>query len=254
MKVVIVEDEITAAENLTYLVNKIDASIEILTVLDSVKLAVDYFSKPTEAQLVFMDIHLADGISFEIFEQVSLNIPIVFTTAYDQYAIKAFKVNSVDYLLKPVNEEELSQAINQFKNQNVSDSSANESNIQGLLELLQTKSKSYKTTYLVHHRDELLPIKTEDLAYFYIETGIVKGVTFNNKSYMIDKKLEDIENELDPDMFHRINRQFVVNRNAVANIKFYFNGKLIMNVNPPAKERIVVSKAKASEVKNWLNM
>lgn len=252
MKVVIIEDEIAASENLAYLLHSIDSNIEILTVLDSVKSAVSYFSNSHEAELVFMDIHLADGISFEIFDQVEINTPIVFTTAYDQYAIKAFKVNSIDYLLKPINEEELSDAIDQFNSQ-ISNDSYSSNKIDGLLELLQTKNKTYKTTYLIHHRDELLPIKTEDFAYIYIETGMVKGVTFTNKKYTIDKKLEEIERELNPELFHRVNRQYIINKNAIANIKFYFNGKLIINVNPPAPERIVASKAKASEVKNWVN-
>lgn len=252
MKVVIVEDEIAASENLAYIINNIDPNIEILTVLDSVKTSVAYFSKKIEADLVFMDIHLADGISFEIFDQVDLKVPIVFTTAYDQYAIKAFRVNSVDYLLKPINEEELSEAINKFKKVS-KDNQIDTNQIEGLMHLIQTKNKSYKSTYLVHQRDELLPIKTKDIAYFYIETGIVKGVTFTNKPYIIDKKLEDIESELDPQFFHRINRQFIINKNAVANVKFYFNSKLIININPPFSDRIVVSKAKATEVKNWLN-
>lgn len=252
MKVVIVEDEIAASENLAYLINAIDSNIEILTVLDSVKSSVDYFSKGTEAELVFMDIHLADGISFEIFDQVTLDIPVIFTTAYDQYAIKAFKVNSIDYLLKPINEEELSESIDKFKSK-LNEGQSSNNQLEGLMQLLSIKNKSYKTTYLVHHRDELLPVKTEDLAYFYIDTGVVKGVTFTNKSYSIDKKLEDIERELNPELFHRINRQFIVNRSAVANVKFYFNGKLILNVNPSFSERIVISKAKASEVKQWLN-
>ena len=253
MKVVIVEDEIAAAENLSYLINSIDPSIEIVTVLDSVKASVEYFSKTNDTALVFMDIHLADGISFEIFDQVSLNVPIIFTTAYDEYAIKAFKVNSVDYLLKPINEEELAEAINKVKDKSL-ENTPKANHLEGLMQLLETKNKSYKSTYLVHHRDELLPIKTEDIAYFYIETGIVKAVTNSNKPYIIDKKLEDIESELNPALFHRINRQFVVNRNAVANIKFYFNGKLILNVNPSSSERIVISEAKASEDKSWMNM
>lgn len=253
MKVVIVEDEIAASENLAYLINDIDPSIEVLAVLDSVKSSVDYFSGESEAELVFMDIHLADGISFEIFDQVELKIPIVFTTAYDQYAIKAFKVNSVDYLLKPISEEELREAINKFKSHS-KDSELGSNKLDGLMQLLQTKDKSYKSTYLVHQRDELLPVKTNDISYFYIETGIVKCVTLTNKTFIIDKKLEDIESELDPELFHRINRQFVINRNAVANIKYYFNGKLIINVNPPFSERIVASKAKASEIKNWMNL
>ena len=252
MKVVIIEDEIAASENLSYLISNIDSGIEVLTVLESVKEAVAYFSNPHEAQLIFFDIHLADGISFEIFDQVTLNIPIIFTTAYDQYAIKAFKVTSIDYLLKPINEEELSTAIKKFKEQIKIEQPVSRQ-IEGMLQLLQSKSKSYKTTYLVHQRDELLPIKTEDIAYFYIETSIVKAVTFNNKSYIIEKKLEDIELELDPSFFHRVNRQFIINKNAIVNIKFYFNGKLIININPPFSERIVASKAKAKEVKNWVN-
>ena len=252
MKVVIVEDEIAASENLEFILHAIDPAIEILKVVDSVKSAVAYFSKPTEAELVFMDIHLADGISFEIFEQVKINIPIVFTTAYDQYAIQAFKVNSIDYLLKPINEEELSEAINKFKNRSQQKEPLG-NQIQGMLELLQTKSKAYKTTYLVQKRDELIPIKTQDIAYFYIDTGLVKAVTFNKQAYIINKKLEDVEVELNPQNFHRINRQFILNRDAITNIKFYFNSKLIINVNPQFEERIVVSKAKANDVKNWMN-
>lgn len=252
MKVVIVEDEIAASENLTYLLDTIDSNIKILKVLDTVKASIEYFSEPTEAELIFMDIHLADGVSFEIFEKVHITTPIIFTTAYDQYAIKAFKVNSVDYLLKPLNEEELSEAIIKFKNSTNSASPVN-NQIQGMLELLQSKSKVYKATYLVQKRDELIPVKTEDIAYFYIDTGIVKAVTNDNQSYTITKKLEDIELELNPAYFHRVNRQFIINKTAVVNIKFYFNGKLIINLNPPSPERIVVSKAKAGDVKNWLN-
>lgn len=251
MKVVIVEDEIAASDNLIHLINSIDPSIEVLKVLDSVKASIEYFSNTNDADLIFMDIHLADGISFEIFEAITPAAPIIFTTAYDQYAIKAFKVNSIDYLLKPIDEEELENAIQKFKNESSKDKSNTQ--IDGLLELLQNKSKSYKKTYLVHHRDELLPIKTDDIAYFYIENSIVKGVTNTNKSYVIDKKLEDIENELNPNHFHRVNRQFIINKEAIANVKFYFNGKLVINIKPAFTDRIVISKAKASEVKNWIN-
>ncbi|WP_298900245.1 LytTR family DNA-binding domain-containing protein [uncultured Psychroserpens sp.] len=252
MKVVIVEDEIAASENLVYLLGKIDSEIDVLKTLDSVKSSVAYFSKHTEADLIFMDIHLADGISFEIFNQVELKTPIIFTTAYDQYAIQAFKVNSVDYILKPINEEELLEALEKF-NATFKSTKPASNDIDGLLQMLQTKTAQFKSTYLVQKRDELVPIKTTDIAYFYIETGIVKATTFSNQSYIINKKLEDIETELNPDNFHRINRQFIVNRASIVNIKFYFNGKLIVNVNPNFNERIVVSKAKSSEVKNWIN-
>ncbi len=252
MKIVIVEDELAASENLTYLLKNLNPNIEVLTVLDSVRSSVAYFSSRTEAELVFMDIHLADGLSFEIFDQVKINKPVIFTTAYDQYALKAFKVNSIDYLLKPVDEDELAKALTQFEVQSQLDSSPNVQ-MEGLLNLIKANSKTYKTTYLVSLRDQLIPIKTSSLAYLYIDTGIIKGITKDNKSYTIDKKMEDIENELDPAYFYRVNRQFIVHKDAIENIKYYFNGKLILNVLPIFKEQVVVSKAKSTAFKKWIN-
>lgn len=252
VKVIIVEDELAASDNLTYLLQELDSGIEVIKVLDSIRAAVSYFTGGTEAELVFMDIHLADGISFDIFDQVSINIPIIFTTAYDQYALKAFKLNSIDYLLKPIDDEELTGALKKFKNlPKITDASTLQ--MGALLDLIKNQGSNYKTTYLVHQRDEMIPVKTESISYFYIETGIVKGVTMENKSYVIDQKLEDIESELNPNQFIRINRQFILQKNAVANIKYYFNGKLIVNTNPPTKDRIIVSKAKATEFKKWVN-
>ncbi len=252
MKVVIVEDELAASENLTYLLHSIDNTIEVLKVIDSVKASVAYFSKPHEAELVFMDIHLADGISFEIFDNVTINIPVIFTTAYNQYALKAFKFNSIDYLLKPIDKDELADALEQFKVQTKQKGIADHQ-IKGLIDLVSGKAKTYKSTFLVGHRDQLIPIKTENIAYFRIDTGIVKGIISDNKSYVIDYKLEDLEEELDPEQFYRINRQFILSRNAIMNIKQYFDGKLIVVVNPVCDERIIVSKAKATEFKMWVS-
>ena len=252
MKVVIVEDEIAAAENLIHLLHSIDSSIEVLKTIDSVKAAVSYFSKTPEADLVFMDIHLADGISFQIFEQVDLKTPIIFTTAYDQYSIQAFQVNSVNYLLKPLQKEEISNAIDKYKaSQNSAQNSS--SDIEALMQMLGSSTTNYKSTYLLQKRDELIPVKTKDMAYIYIDSGIVKAITFENQSYVMNKKLEDIEAELNPQEFLRVNRQFILNKAAVTKIKFYFNGKLIVLTQPPSEERIVVSKGKASAVKEWLN-
>ncbi|MDC9723819.1 MAG: LytTR family DNA-binding domain-containing protein [Urechidicola sp.] len=252
MKVIIVEDEIAASENLAYLLNEIDSAIEIVTVLDSVKNAVNYFSKPTDADLVLMDIHLADGVSFEIFEQVELNIPIIFTTAYDQYAIKAFKVNSIDYLLKPIDQEELSDALTKFRNQKAPTSTSS-NQIEGLLSLLNTQKTSYKSTYLVTSKNEMKPVATENIAMLYIDMGVIKAITFDNKKYSIDSKLEDVETELNPKYFYRVNRQMILQKKAIESIEFYFNGKLIVNTNPLFNDRIVVSKAKATAFKNWMN-
>ncbi len=252
MKVLIVEDEIAASDNLKYLLNAIDPDIEVVTVLDTVKSCIAYFSKPSDAALIFMDIHLGDGLSFEIFDHVAVNIPIIFTTAYDEYALKAFAVNSIDYILKPVHQEELSKALDKFRNL-TNGQALSKTDIKDVLHLLKGQQKAYKANYLIAHRDELIPIKTEDIAYFYIDTGIVKVVTLKNKVFSMDKKLEDLEQELNPSLFDRANRQFIINRNAIAKIKTYFGGKLIVNVNPPTSERIVVSKARATQFKNWVN-
>lgn len=252
MKVVIVEDELAASENLVHLLNSIDDTIEVIKFLDSVKSAIVFFSKPHDAQLVFMDIHLADGLSFEIFDKVTINAPVIFTTAYDQYTLKAFKVNSIDYLLKPIDEDELSESLEQFETQKTEKKQPN-SQMEGLLNLIKSQNKAYKTTYLVNQRDQLIPLKTEKIAFFYIDTGVVKAVTFDNQSYLLDTKLEDIEHELDPNNFYRVNRQFIVRRDAITTIKYYFNSKLIVNVNPVHDERIIVSKAKAAEFKKWMD-
>ena len=251
MKVVIVEDEISAAENLIELLKIVAPDAEVVTTLDSVKKSVAYFQQDVPIDLVFMDIHLADGISFEIFDAVDLKIPVIFTTAYDQYALKAFKVNSLDYLLKPIDETELKAAIDQYQQQ------ANPKMEDGALEALRSlftqAPKKFRTTFLVNQRDGMIPIKTEDIAFFYIEDSIVYATTKKNQKVAIDKKLEEIEEELDPQQFKRVNRQFIVNREALVNIKYYFNGKLIVNTQPPAKERMVVSKARATDFKTWVD-
>jgi len=251
MKVIIVEDELAASDNLAYLLRSIEPEIEVIKVLDSVASSVKFLSQPNEAQLIFMDIHLADGISFEVFDQVKIDKPVIFTTAYDQYALKAFKVNSIDYLLKPIDDDELAKALKQFKEQK--NGGQTNDQMEGLLSLIKERTKTYKTSYLLNQRDQLVPLKTENIAYFHIDTGIVKVVSSDNRSFSMDTKLEDIEHELDPTVFFRINRQFIVNKNAISNIKFYFNGKLIVTVEPKHDERIIVSKAKATEFKNWMN-
>ncbi|WP_152286698.1 LytR/AlgR family response regulator transcription factor [Flavicella marina] len=252
MKVVIVEDEIAASDNLSHILKSIRPEIEILTVIDSVADAVDYFSEKNEASLVFMDIHLADGISFEIFEKTTIEVPIIFTTAYDQYAIQAFKVNSLDYILKPVSEEDIELALTKFEKTSFKNDSI-EDQLKGVLSIIQNSNTQYKLSYLIQKRDELIPIKVSDIAYFFIDTGVVKAVTFEKQSYTLNKKLETIELELDPSNFSRVNRQYILNKQAIDKLKFHFNGKLIVDVHPPAEERIIVSKLKASEIKAWLN-
>ena len=198
-----------------------------------------------------MDIHLADGISFEIFQQVPIRTPIIFTTAYDQYAIKAFKVNSIDYLLKPIAEEDLKHAIDKFRT--ITDHSSHQTQLTEVLEVLKGASKTYKSVYLVQQRDTLIPLSVDSIAYFMIENGIVKAVTEDTNSYTLDKKLEDLETELNPQLFFRANRQFIIQRKAIVNLQLYFNGKLILNIIPQPSETVIISKAKAPLLKNWIH-
>ena len=252
MKVLIVEDEVTAGEHLEFLLKSIDTDIQVLTILDSVKSSIAYLSQTNDAELIFMDIHLSDGISFEIFDELKIATPIIFTTAYDQYAMKAFKVNSIDYLLKPINKSELSQAIEQFKSVKLLEKPIN-NQIENIIASLGLEKKSFKSTYLAQKRDVFLPVKVVDIAYFYIDIGIVKAVTFDNTTFVINEKLEDIELEIDPKYFHRVNRQFILNKNAIIEIKSYFNGKLIVSVNPSFNDRIEISRAKVKIFKEWMN-
>ncbi|NER11840.1 response regulator [Leptobacterium flavescens] len=252
MKVLVIEDEQAAAENLIYLLKDLEPNIQILATIDSVAGSISYFNRGTEADLVFMDIHLADGISFEIFETAKVETPIIFTTAYDEYALKAFKVNSIDYLLKPIDKEELKESIDKFKSRQSSLTPANEQ-LQNVLNFINTQQRNYKSTYLVQQRDTLIPVSVDEIAYFCIDTGVVKAVSFQNTSYVIDKKLEDIEEELDPRNFFRANRQYIVQRKAIENVQLYFNGKLILNTIPKSEEQIVISKVKAPQLKEWIN-
>lgn len=251
MKVVILEDEKSAAENLIYHLSEIDHSIEVAMVIDTVSEAIDYSNTNPEIEIAFFDIHLADGNSFDIFQEVKINTPIIFTTAYDEYALKAFKVNSIDYLLKPIDKDELRETIEKFKSLNRSVKMPQE--FESVFEVLRKASKKYKSTFLVQQRDRLIPIDVIDIAYISIDTGIVRAFTFEDKSYIINEKLEDIEASLNPDKFFRTNRQFIVQKKSIQSLTVYFNGKLLLNIQPSPTEKIVVSKTKSPQIKNWLN-
>ena len=251
MKVVIIEDEKAAAENLKFLLRTVDSTIEVDRIIDTVSGAVDYFSQQNDIELAFFDIHLADGISFKIFDKVQIETPIIFTTAYDEYALKAFKVNSIDYLLKPIDEDELKEAMDKYRftNKKV----PMDSQLQQVLQILTTDRKMYKSTYLVQQRDTLIPLSVDDVAYFTIDAGIVKAISFDSKGYIMDENLENIEMELNPNQFFRVNRQFIIQRRAIENLQLYYNGKLILNVSPKTSDQIIVSKAKAPQLKKWIN-
>lgn len=252
MNIVIIEDEYAAAKNLVAILQEINPDIRIMSVIESVSDAVKWFGDGNNPDLAFFDIQLADDNAFQIFKKAKVNCPVVFTTAYNQYAIKAFKVNSIDYILKPVNRDAVRFALNKFLNLRDTVSSMNERKILSMLsDMITERTKRYKKTFLVHYKDRMIPVDVSEFAYFFIENGIVYGMT-GDKRYVIDQKLELLEEQLDPGKFFRANRQFIVSRKSIKDVGKYFSGKFSLNVKPEAPEKIVVSKARAPEIRKWL--
>lgn len=249
MKAVIVEDELIAAQSLQRLINQTDEDIEILTVLQSVEESIEWFSENTPPDLVFMDIHLADGSSFSIFEKVHVDCPIIFTTAYDEYSLKAFEVNSIDYLLKPINQKNLSRALGKLKNLTYRED--NKEQVAQLLAAMKESKQTFKSHFLIPHKDKLLPLAVDKIAYIFSEYKMAKLVTFNNLSFVLDSSLDEIFKSLDPSLFFRANRQFIVSHRAINDMSIWFNGKLSVNLSVTTPEKIIVSRAKVSEFKEW---
>jgi len=249
MKVVIVEDEIIAAQTLSRLIGEIRPDFDILTVLQTVEESVEWFSQHPAPDLVFMDIHLADGSSFGIFDRIEIDCPIIFTTAYNEYALEAFEVNGIDYVLKPINKTRLSQAIQKFGN--LTHKSGNSNLIAELAAALREKQNQHKTHFLIPHRDKLLPVAVENIACFNAELKIARVMTFDLQNYQIDYSLEELMKHLDPNQFFRVNRQYIVSHRAIRDLSVWFGGKLSVNLAVPTEERVIVSKARVSEFKAW---
>ena len=249
MKVLVIEDEALASKHLTGLLSEI-GDIEIKAQLDSIKSTVNWLAVHPTPDLIFMDIHIADGSAFKIFDLVEVDCPVIFTTAYDEYAIQAFKVNSIDYLLKPVTIEALEAALTKFKKISVQTDFRSE--LKMLLKSIKNE-KRYKTTLLVSAKgSRLIPLQTSDIACFYIENQIVKAITYDNKSYSIDHSLELLAEQLDPAMFYRANRQYIVSKNALRELDLWFNHRLSVHLKVPTPSKILVSKVKVTEFREWL--
>jgi len=251
MKALIIEDEHSAADNLRFLLQTVAPDIQIVQTIETVSDAIAYFKENNPYDLVFMDIHLADGNSFEIVREVEPRAPIIFTTAYDQYAIQAFKLNSIDYLLKPIREAELNHAILKFKGKHQS-TNVSSQQIEALLSLVNTPQKKFRQSFLVQKKETYIPIASRDFAYFFIKNGVVKGTTQDKQTYSFSEKLEDLENDLDLNSFFRANRQYLIQRSAIQSLQTYFNGRLVVNVRPSVQDPIIVSKANAPRLKEWL--
>lgn len=247
-KVVIIEDEKLNADRLKRLIKAVRPRIEVLAVLDSVAESVLWLNLNPSPDLVFMDIKLSDGLSFEIFDKIKIQCPIIFTTAYDEYAVKAFKYNSIDYLLKPIDQEELQIAMERletFQNDCYSKS------IDGLLSYL--KPKEYRSRFLLSYRDGYKSVLVDDIAYFYSELKVTWAQLYSGNKEVIPQTLEELEGELNPKFFFRANRQYIIHIDAVLHIHNYFNGKLKLVLKKNTDAEIIVSRDKAGQLKEWMN-
>jgi len=250
MKTLVIEDEILAARHLISVLNEV-GNIEVIDILDSIKSSVLWFETHQLPDLVFMDIHIADGSAFKIFDRVDITCPIIFTTAYDEYAIKAFKVNSIDYLLKPITTEAVEKAIAKMKT--LSATNDFQSDIRQLIVSLK-QEKSYKTHFLVSVKGgKMTPLLASDIAYIYIDSGMVIAKTFDGKSYNLDFTLDELAAKLNPIDFFRANRQFIIAKNSVKEVDFWFNNRLSINLKIVVPEKILISRTRVSEFREWFD-
>jgi DNA-binding LytR/AlgR family response regulator len=251
LKVLIVEDEPLAAAQLAVLLSGIRQECEILAICDTIASTVNWIESNDKPDLAFFDIHLGDGLSFEVFNKAEFKVPVIFTTAYDQYALKAFKVNSIDYLLKPIDEEELRIAIDKFE-QTKSELPNADWNIQLQNIVSSIGHESYKERFLVKVGTHLRAIKTSDILYFY---SFEKGTyikTLDNKNYLMDQTLEMIEQRIDPTRFFRINRKYIVSIDAINDVSIYSNSRLKLKVAHAEEDDFMVAREKVKLFKAWL--
>ncbi|HOZ88270.1 MAG TPA: LytTR family DNA-binding domain-containing protein [Bacteroidia bacterium] len=250
MKAIIIEDEKLSAEHLATLLKKADNTVDIVATFDSVKKSIAEFKKGLRADILFVDVHLADGLSFDIFSEVQVDTPVIFTTAYNEYAIKAFKINSVDYLLKPISIADLQNALSKYKRLNEKN---NSEVLENLANAYQNINKQYKNRFMVKTGDTISSVKTEDVSHFISEDGLVIIVINAGKRYAIDYTLDQLEEMLSPDDFFRINRKVIIHISSIKKVSPYFNSRLKLNSDSLKDEECIVSRERVGDFKMWLD-
>jgi len=251
IKVLILEDEDAASQRLKKMIAEILPEAEFLAIIPSVKQGLEWLAANKHPDLIFADIQLNDGTSFDIFNQVKVNSPVIFTTAYDTYALDAFKLNSVDYLLKPVKRSDLDVAIEKFKAVHASPKKEGNNNLQQLLNALQ-KTQQYKQRFVLRIGDHMKIIEVADIAYFYTENKGNYIITKDNKRFLADNNLDQLESLLDPKLFFRINRQFIIGYSSIAEMFSYSKSRVLLKLNPPTKFDTIVSTERSAAFKAWL--
>ncbi|HUC81705.1 MAG TPA: LytTR family DNA-binding domain-containing protein [Flavisolibacter sp.] len=252
MNILIVEDEELAVKKLQKTLASVDPSANVVGVTDSIQGTVDWLQNNTNADLILMDIELADGQSFEVFNQVDVKAPVIFTTSYDEYALKAFKVNSVDYLLKPIQTEDLQAALAKYKK--LTDGKKSDINLELLVKQLQQQlqPKEYRKRFLVKHAQKLVSVDVDEIAYFYSDGRLNFFKTIDNRKFVVDYTMEELEDMLDPDKFFRISRSFYVAIESIDKIDDYFGNRLILQLKPAVDKEALVSREKVSDFKKWM--
>lgn len=254
MDVLIIEDEILAARRLQEMIKKYDPLTRILVKLDSIKSSVKWLNENAHPDLLFMDIQLGDGLSFEIFEHVSITSPVIFTTAFDEYAIRAFKVNSIDYLLKPIDSEELANAIDKYRNLTNDTHSSHQNVSRDVSDTVISMLKNeYKKRFAVRIGEHIKTFTTDEITCFHSFDKSTYAMLSSGRSYIVDYSVEQLENIVDPELFFRVNRKFIIKHNEIKEIVSYSNSrlKIIMNFHPD-EEEIIVSREKVPAFKAWI--
>ncbi|WP_153799245.1 LytR/AlgR family response regulator transcription factor [Foetidibacter luteolus] len=254
LPVAIIEDEPATARNLARLLLEAEPDIEVLAVLTGVHEAVNWLKINMEqCSLLLMDIHLSDGLSFEIFETIPVDKPVIFVTAYDEYALKAFRAGGIDYLLKPFEAADVTAAIQKFKRLVNTPAIADYNHLLKIARDLKAGASVYRQSFLVHYRNKLIPLNVQEIAWFYTVNEVVYANTSGGASYIIELTLEQLQQELNPHNFFRANRQFIISRECIKEVEYYFNGRLFVVTHPLPAEKVIVSKARAPEFKQWMN-
>lgn len=252
MKILIIEDEPATARRLEKMLKSLVPDVDLEETIDTIEESVRYFNEENAPDLVFMDIHLADGNSFEIFEQSQIDCPVIFTTAYDQYAIKAFKVNSIDYLLKPVKKDELAQSLKKYR-QLAGTATADVFNINQVMEMFKQKTKPALKRLVVKIGEKINAISISEIAYFKVENKAVYAVLHKGNRYPVDFSLEQLEAELDNSEFFRINRGFIISFRAIASMTAYSKSRIKIELTPPCDEMVITSTGRSPAFKDWLS-
>ena len=253
INVIIVEDEIHAQKELCRLLEKSSFNVNILEIIDSVEDAIEWIELNPPPDLMFFDIQLSDGLSFEILQNAGSPSPVIFTTAYDEYAIRAFKVNSIDYLLKPIKENELESALAKYHKLKTSQNKDINIDFDAIAKIISSKTKEYKKRFIAKLGDQIMHISTEEISYFKAEDNEVLVVTKNNNKYFVDYTLDQVISLVDPESFHRINRSYVTHISSVKKINKYFNSRLTVNLHPSANETVIISRVKVPDFLKWID-